>query len=293
MSFQISCESAVDMPYSVWEKRGIPVLFYTYSVNGTESEDDMGRTEGAAARFYDMLRSGVLPSTSQINQFRYEAFFEPLLQKGDLMHIVLGSGMTSSINGARAAAQTLSQKYPDRRISVIDSVCSSSGYGMLVDAAANMRDRGADMDETEAWICAHSVRIHHQFFSTDLQFLRRSGRISGPSAMAASVLGICPLLRLNREGRIVAYSKVRGHVHAVRETVHEMLLHAEGGADYDLPVFICHSDCADNALNLKREIEKQFPKATDIRIFEIGPIIGSHCGPGIAAIFFFGDERPE
>lgn len=140
MSFTLSCESTVDLPYSYVNGRNIPVLFYSYSVDGVSYPDDMGRDPEALGRFYRHLAEGKLPITSQINEFEYEEFFEPLVRQGDLLHIAFGSGMTASVNNAMIAAESLREKYPDREIIVIDSYCSSSGYGMLVDDAADLRD---------------------------------------------------------------------------------------------------------------------------------------------------------
>ena len=141
--FTLSCCSTVDLPYSYMESRDIPVLFYTYVVDGVEYEDDMGRDPEALPRFYRFLQEGKLPQTSQINVATYMTFFEELLQKGDLLHIAFTSGQSGSVHNAFLAAEELRQKYPDRKLIVIDSLCSSSGYGLLVDSAADMRDGGA------------------------------------------------------------------------------------------------------------------------------------------------------
>ena len=147
--FTLSCCSTVDLPYSYMADRGIPVLFYTYIVDGKEYVDDMGRDPQALPRFYRFLEEGKLPQTSQINVGTYLEFFEELLQKGDLLHIAFTSGQSGSVHNAMLAAEELKEKYPDRKIIVIDSLCSSSGYGMLVDTAADMRDEGKSIDELE------------------------------------------------------------------------------------------------------------------------------------------------
>ena len=145
--FTLSCCSTVDLPYSYMESRDIPVLFYTYVVDGVEYDDDMGRDPEALPRFYRFLEEGKLPQTSQINVAAYMDFFEKLLQKGDLLHIAFTSGQSGSVHNAFLAAEELRQKYPDRKLIVIDSLCSSSGYGLLVDSAADMRDAGRSIDE--------------------------------------------------------------------------------------------------------------------------------------------------
>ena len=291
-NFILSCESTVDLPYSYVSGRDIPVLFYSYSVDGADYSDDMLRDPEALPRFYQFLADGKLPTTSQLNEFAYEEFFDGLLQQGDLLHIAFGSGMTQSVNNAMRAAETLRSRYPDRRLVVIDSLCSSSGYGLLVDYAADMRDAGASMDETIQWVMEHRRRVHHQFYSTDLKYYRRSGRMSGAAAMIGAILNICPIMRLDADGRIIAYSKVRGKRAAIQTTIDTMEQHAENGRAYSGKCFICHSNCPDDAEATRQAVRERFPNISgDIRVCDIGTIIASHCGPGTVAVFFLGDER--
>ena len=149
--FTLSCCSTVDLPYSYMESRDIPVLFYTYVVDGVEYDDDMGRDPEALPRFYRFIREGKLPQTSQINVAAYMEFFERLLQKGDLLHIAFTSGQSGSVHNAFLAAEELRAKYPERKLVVIDSLCSSSGYGMLVDSAADLRDQGKSLEEGKTY----------------------------------------------------------------------------------------------------------------------------------------------
>lgn len=293
-SFTLSCESTVDMPFSYINSRNISVIFYGYTVDGVNYVDDMLRDPDALPHFYEMLNAGKLPTTTQLNTFQYLEYFEPLLEKGDLLHITLGTGMTRSYQNAVAAAEELRQKYPQRKIMVVDSLCSSSGYGMLVDCAADLRDAGNTMEEIERWIIANRKLVHHQFFSTELKHYRRSGRMSGATAMIATVLNICPIMRLDDTGKIIAYSKIRGKKNAVNVTVDTMAAHAQNGIHYDGKCFICHSQCINDANILRDAILARFPNLKQIPIFDIGTSIASHCGPGTAAVFFFGDERtPE
>ena len=291
-SFQLSCESTVDLPYSYVHDRDLPVLFYNYTVDGVEYVDDMGRDPGALPRFYRFLEEGKLPSTSQLNVVQYMDFFEPLLETGDLLHIAFGSGMTNSVANAFQAAELLREKYPNRRLVVIDSLCSSSGYGLLVDGAADLRDEGKSMEETAEWVMSVRNCVHHQFFSTDLKFFKRSGRVSGTAATVGAILNICPIMRLDDRGAIIAYDKVRGKKNAIARTVDTMESHAIGGAGYADKCFICHSNCLAEAEATKAAVLARFPNIKgDIRVNDIGTIIASHSGPGTVAVFFFGDER--
>ena len=292
--FTLSCCSTVDLPYSYMESRDIPVLFYTYVVDGVEYDDDMGRDPEALPRFYRFLEEGKLPQTSQVNVAAYMDFFEKLLQKGDLLHIAFTSGQSGSVHNAFLAAEELRQKYPDRKLIVIDSLCSSSGYGLLVDSAADMRDAGRSIDEVAQWVLDNRNTVHHQFFSSDMTQFRRTGRVSGAAATVATVLNICPIMRLDDTGSIKAYSKVRGKRKAVETTVDTMEQCARGGRDYDDKCFVCHSRCPEDARMLIDAIEERFLKLRGrVRLCDIGTIIGSHAGPGTVAVFFYGNERPK
>lgn len=287
----LSCESTVDFPYAYAAQRELPVLFYSYLIDGESYPDDMLRDPEALPRFYRFLSEGKLPNTSQINEFAYEEFFEDLVQRGDVLHIAFGSGMSNSVANAQKAAQLVRERHPERKLLVIDSLCSSSGYGMLVDYAADLRDGGASMEEVAQWVMGNRNRVHHQFFSTDLKYFRRGGRVSGPAATIGAILNICPIMRLNDEGRIIAYDKVRGRKAAIRTTVERMVQHAEGGTDYSGKCFICHSNCLSDAEQTRQTILERFPRLPEVRIFDIGTIVASHSGPGTVAVFFLGDER--
>lgn len=287
----LSCESTVDFPYAYAAQRELPVLFYSYLIDGESYPDDMLRDPEALPRFYRFLSEGKLSNTSQINEFAYEEFFEDLVQRGDVLHIAFGSGMSNSVANAQKAAQLVRERHPERKLLVIDSLCSSSGYGMLVDYAADLRDGGASMEEVAQWVMENRNRVHHQFFSTDLKYFRRGGRVSGPAATIGAILNICPIMRLNDEGRIIAYDKVRGRKAAIRTTVERMVQHAEGGTDYSGKCFICHSNCLSDAEQTRQTILERFPRLPEVRIFDIGTIVASHSGPGTVAVFFLGDER--
>ena len=291
--FILSCCSTVDLPYSYMEERNIPVLSYTYMVDGQEYVDDMGRDPEARPQFYRMLAQGKLPKTSQINVARYTEFFEKLLQDGDVLHLAFTSGQSASVNNAFAAAEDLRERYPNRRLVVIDSLCSSAGYGLLVDTVADLRDGGATLEDAAAWTMANRNKVHHQFFSSNMTQFHRTGRVSGAAAAVATVLNICPLMRLDAAGAIKAYDKVRGKSRAIAATAEAVAAHAQGGGDYDQRMWICHSECPEDAQRMLEALEARFPNERGkIRICHIGPVIGSHSGPGTVAVFFLGDDRP-
>ena len=293
-NFILSCESTVDIPYDYVTGRDISVLFYTYILDGAEYEDCMCRSSEELKEFYNKLHNGALPQTSQINEYKYYDYFKDLLQKGNVLHLAFGSGMTPSVDNAYKAVEKLKGEFPERKITVIDTTCSCSGYGLITDTAADLRDSGKSMEDIAKWVTDNAHFVHHQFFSTDLKYFKRSGRVSGVAATAASILGICPLMHLDYSGKIIAYSKVRGKKNAINATVDEVLKHAVNGKNYNGKCFISHSDSPEEAYELKKALVAAMPNLKGkIKTYEIGNIIASHCGPGTVAVYFMGDERAE
>ncbi len=290
--FILSCESTVDLAYDYVMKRNASVLFYSYTINGKEYVDNMGRSKEALQEFYDSLEEGALPKTSQINEYCYEDYFDELLQKGDVLHIAFGTGMTPSYHNAIKAKEVLKERYPERKLIIVDSLCSSGGYGMLVDYCLDMRDNGCTMEEIEEWVINNRLNLHHQFFSTNIKYFRRSGRVSGPAAIVGSMLKICPLMRLNTEGKIVAYDKVRLSKNAIKKMVEDVLDNIDRGKDYDGKFFMYHSNCLDLAKDTLVALEEAIPNIKGkVVLLNIGCIIASHCGKGTVAVSYLGSKR--
>ena len=290
----LSCCSTADLSKEHFEKRNIRYICFHYTLGGTSYPDDLGQSV-PFQEFYARMAAGEETKTSQVNVDEFLAYFEPMLQEGrDVLHVSLSSGLSGSVNSARIAAEELREKYPERKLYIVDSLGASSGYGLLVDEAADLRDEGKSLEEVAQWVLANRNRVHHQFFSSDMTQFRRTGRVSGAAAMVATVLNICPIMRLNDEGRIIAYDKVRGKKKAVAVTVENMLQHAQNGADYASRCYVCHSNCREDAELLMAAIEEKFPHLRGkILLCDIGTIIGSHAGKGTVAVFFLGDERPH
>ena len=292
--YMIMTDSTVDLPKEyLTEELGVPYIPLTYLIDGQSYEDMIGLT---GEEFFAKVRAGSMPTTSQINPEQAREALEPYLKEGkDILYIAFSSGLSGTYNSIRMAAEELQEEYPERKLIVIDSLCSSSGYGLLVDGAADLRDEGKSMDEITDWVLEKRKKVHHQFYSTELKFYRRSGRMSGAAAAIGTVLGICPIMRLDDKGRIIAYDKVRGKKNAVARTVETMKRHAENGENYSGKTFICHSNCLADAKATKAAVEAAFPHLNgEVRICDIGTIVASHSGPGTVAVFFFGDDRaPE
>lgn len=292
--FQLSCESTTDLPFDTVNRKEISTIFYSYSIDGVEYYDDMGRDPAARGVFYQQLRAGKFSTTTQVNTFRYTEYFRALLEKGDVLHIAFTSGLTPSVYNAITAAKTLQEEYPHRKIIVVDSMAGSFGYGLLMLRAAEMRDAGATMEEIADWIRAKGTSVHHCFYVTDLTTLKRGGRISGASAKIATVLGICPVIRLDHSGHLTAHKKVRGKKSAMKALIDEMLGHATDGAGHSETCIIGHADAPEDAEAVRLMIEDAFPNlAGKVLVYPLGPVLVSHCGIGPVAVFFMGDERAE
>ena len=288
----ISCCSTADLSKEHFEKRDIHYVCFHYQLNGKDLPDDLGQTM-PFDQFYQAMADGAETRTSQVNAEEYLAFFEPFLKDGkDILHITLSSGISGTINSAMAAADQLRAKYPERKIYVVDSLGASSGYGLLMDALADRRDEGYDIDRLKVWAIENRLHVHHWFFSTDLTFYVRGGRISKASGFVGTLLRICPLLNMDNLGRLIPREKIRTKKKVIAQIVDKMAEHANKGQDYDGKCFISMSACPEDARAVADLVEQRFPHLNGkVLINSIGTTIGSHTGPGTVALFFFGDER--
>lgn len=290
--FILSSESTCDLPYGYVTERDIPVLFYTYTIDDEVFEDDMGRAPKALPAFYAKLDGGKMANTSQINTFRYEEFFRELLAQGDVLHIAMGSGMSASASNAIEAGKNVAAEFPDRKIIVIDTLSACGGTGLILDDAADMRDAGASIDEVAQWVNERLLKMYHRFYATNLMHLRRGGRVSGPTAAIGTVLGICPIMRLDEKGKIFAHSKVRGKKNAIKAIAQSAVDNAAGGQNYEGKLFVNTAGCPEDGETMVALLKEMLPKA-DISLHNIGSVIGAHTGRGTVAIFFWGEnDRP-
>ncbi|MFZ5858146.1 MAG: DegV family protein [Chloroflexota bacterium] len=292
--YVLSCCSTADLPLEYFQKRNIPFVCFHYTMDGKEYPDDLGQTM-SFDEFYQRIAAGALPTTSQVNVAQFVEFFEPYLAAGrDVLHISLSSGLSGTYNSAVMAREQLLQKYPDRKLLVVDSMGASSGYGLLVDLAADLRDGGGTIEDVHAWVEATKLTIHHWFFSTDLTHYKRGGRISATSAAVGSLLNICPLMNMNHEGKLIPREKIRGKKRVIAEIVQRMEEYAQNGLDYSGKCFISHSACYDDARMVADLVEQKFPQLNGkVMINSVGTVIGSHTGPGTVALFFVGHKRTD
>lgn len=292
--FILSCSSTVDLTLQHLEDRDIKYIPFHFFVDGKEYTDNFGLSI-PHAEFYKAMENGAQTRTSQPNVDEYINFFTPFLENGqDVLHIELSSGLSGAYNTACIARAELSDRYPKRKIMIVDSLGASSGYGLFIDRVADLRDSGYDIDRLCAWAQEHKLEVHHWFFSTDLSYYVKGGRISKVAGWVGTMLKICPLLNMDAEGTLVPRQKVRTKERVIRELVSRMEQFAADGLAYSGKSYICHSACLPDAKAVAALIKERFPKLScDPRIFPIGTTIGSHTGPGTVSLFFWGTKRFE
>lgn len=292
--YVISCCSTADLSAEHFAARDIHYICFHYYLNGKPYPDDLGKSM-PFADFYKAMENGAETKTSQVNEDEFVAYFTPFLEQGkDILHVTLSSGISGVYNSAVLAQKALLAKYPERKIFVVDSLGASSGYGLLMDGLADRRDAGMPLEELYRWAMDNRLRVHHWFFSTDLSFYVKGGRISKASGWFGTVLRICPLLNMDQLGRLIPREKVRTKKKVIARIVEKMQAHAQDGADYSGKCFISESACMEDAQAVAALVEQAFPKLNGkVLINSIGTTIGSHTGPGTVALFFWGDERKE
>lgn len=293
-NYIISCCSTADLCAEHFAARDIHYICFHFELEGKQYNDDLGRSISFDA-FYRKMQQGAETKTSQINADEYETYFEQFLKDGkDILHLCLSSGISGTINSARIAADSLAERYPERTIRIVDSLTASSGYGLLMDRLADLRDEGKTLAEVYEWVETHKRNLHHWFFSTDLTFFIKGGRISKTAGFFGGMLNICPLLNVDCEGHLVPRFKIRTKKKVIQKIVDKMEEFAENGLDYSGKCYISQSACYEDAQAVARLVEERFPKLNGkVVINHIGTTIGSHTGPGTVALFFWGSERTD
>lgn len=293
-NYVLSCCSTADLSHEHFVSRDIHYICFHYLLDGVEYPDDLGQTM-PFDKFYAAMANGADTKTSQVSAGEYMEYFEQFLIQGkDVIHLTLSSGISGSHMSAKAAAQELEKKYPDRKIRVIDSLAASSGAGLLMDKLADLRDGGMGFDELCDWTEENKLNLHHWFFSTDLTFYVKGGRVSKTAGAIGGLLGICPLLNVDSTGHLIPREKIRPKKKVINRIVEVMKEHAENGLDYSGKCFISNSGCYEDARAVADLVEAAFPKLDGkVQIYSIGTTIGSHTGPGTVALFYWGDKRVD
>lgn len=288
MNTIIITDSCSDLPAGYVEENNIPVIRMTYHLNGRDMEDDFGKTL-SYKDFYDLVRKGEMPTTSQINVFTFQEEFKKLIKMGkSIIYIGFSSALSGSLNNAILAKNMILEEKNDADITVIDSKSASMGEGLLVYYASEMLKNGSSKEEIVDWVENNKLRLNHWFTVEDLNHLKRGGRLSGTSAFIGTVLDIKPVLHVDDEGRLVPVTKVKGRKKSIRKMLEMM---EERAVDIENQVvFISHGDSVEDAKRLE-ELILQKHKVKKIVTNYIGPVIGTHSGPGTLALFFLGDKR--
>ena len=288
----LSCCSTADLSKEHFEQRDIHYIYFHFMMDGVDHPDDLGQTM-PFEEFYRAMDNGADTRTSQVNVSEYVDYFSGFLAEGkDVLHVTLSSGISGTYNSAVNAANIAMERYPGRRVLVVDSLGASSGYGLLMDKLADLRDKCLTLDEMRQWAEERRLFVHHWFFSTDLKFYIKGGRISKTAGTIGTLLNICPLLNMDNLGRLIPRAKIRTKRKVIQEIVRRMEEHAEGGRNYCGKCYISMSACQEDARAVADLVEKTFPRLNGkVEINWIGTTIGSHTGPGTVALFFWGDER--
>ena len=271
-----------------YEKQGVGVASLTYTLDGTTY--DMYTTI-PSHDFYDAMRGGSMPTTSQVNPSDMRTLFEPYLKEGkDILHIAFSSGLSGSYNSSRIAAEELAEEYPDAKIVTIDSLSASLGQGLLVHKAVQMKADGKSFDEIAKWVEDHKLNLCHMFTVGDLNHLYRGGRISKLTAVFGTMVNIKPVLHVDQEGKLVNIDKVRGRKKSLSGLVDKMEEKIGSYRHKNDVIFISHGDCLEDAKYVAKQVEERFGY-TEFMYNNVGATIGAHAGPGTVALFFLGDER--
>ena len=285
--YVIVTDSSCDLPRSLVEEYGLEVVQLSVSIDGG---DPISNSDLDIKDFYTQLRAKKRATTSAANPESFHAVFEKHLAAGtDVLYLGFSSGLSGTCNAGFVAARELSEKYPDRKCVVVDTLCASLGEGLLVVLAARKKAAGATLDEVRAYAEEIKPNLVHLFTVDDLFFLKRGGRVSALTAVAGSLLGIKPVLHVDDVGHLVKIGVKKGRKGSLNDLCERMKATAFDPAEQ--LVFISHGDCEEDANYLAEKIKTEMGVKEPILVSHIGPVIGAHAGPGTVALFFIGKER--
>lgn len=286
-NYVIFADSACDISPSVLSEWGVKYTSLTFRFEDSDTEysnEDMPPKE-----FYEKMRDGKVARTSAVNIETLKIAFEQELKNGnDVIYISFSSGLSTTYNSGRIAAEELSEEYPERKVIAVDSLSASAGYGLLLYLAVEEKKKGASIEEINQFVIDTRLNICHWFTVDDLKYLKRGGRISPTAALVGNMLGIKPILHMDNEGKLVNVSKSRGRktaLKAIADKYSELAVNPSQG-----PVFACQADCMEDIKELEAIIKERHGVSFDY-IADIGPVIGAHAGPGTLSVFFIGKER--
>lgn len=288
-NFKIITDSTSDLPVQLVEELELHVIPMLFTVDGKDYLNTPDERALSSHDFYDLLRAGKTSTTTQINAEVFKDETRPYLQDGlDILYLGFSSGLSSTFNSVRLAVAELKEDFPDRKVVVVDTLAASMGEGLIVYHAATRKKQGMSIDEVAAWVEENKLHLAHWFTVDDLNHLKRGGRVSGAAALVGTMLNIKPVLHVDDEGHLIPVDKVRGR----RKSLEELVAHMEKTAinPAEQTIFISHGDALEDAKYVEKLVRERFGVQT-VYINPIGPVIGTHSGPGTVALFFLANKR--
>lgn len=286
MSYKIITDTCCDFPAEMYKELDLGVVSLSILYKGVNYNE---YSEAWLKELFDGLRKGESATTSAVNPEGWSTVIEPVLQEGkDALVLTFSSGLSTTYQSAVIAANELQEKYPDRKINVVDTLCASLGQGLLVWYACQKRDEGMSLEEVTAWCEDNKLNLCHWFTVDDLMYLKRGGRVSATTALVGTMLQIKPVLHVDDEGHLINVAKTRGRKASIEALAAKMGDSAIPGANDT--VFICHGDCQQDAEYLASVVKEKYG-VKNVFTYYVGAVIGSHSGPGTLALFFLGKKR--
>jgi len=283
-------DSDSDLPYRYVDELELSMVYMPYIVDGKEYMDDLGRG-GTQKEYFDNMRAGAAPSTSLLPLGAYLEIFEPVFASGkDILFVAFSSQLSGTINNIYAAREELLEKYPERKMIVVDTLSISAPQSILILKAHELYRAGKTMEEVAQWLEENKLRAQAWFTVDDLQYLRRGGRIGAVAATMGTLLDLKPIITENTEGKLVSTDKVRGRKSALRLIADKAAENIDDPANA-MPI-IMHADAPEDAARLEKLLRERMPELPEIQTWYVGPVIGAHCGPGTVAVCYFGKQRP-
>lgn len=289
-SYAFFTDSDSDLPFRFVDELELDMVYMPYMVDGKEYFDDLGRN-GKEKEFFDAMRGGAAPVTSLLPTAAYEEYFEPVLASGrDILFAAFSSQLSGTIQNIYAAREELLQRYPERRMIVVDTLSISLPQSILVLKAHELYRQGKTMDEVAAWLEENKSRSQAFFTVDDLVYLRRGGRISAVAATVGTMLDLKPIITEGKNGKLLSMDKVRGRKQALRTLAELAAQNIDDPSEAEM--YVLHADAPQDAERLVQLLREKIPGLNQISVRYVGPVIGAHCGPGTVAVCFFGKERP-
>ena len=286
MQYKIVTDTCCDFPANMYQELDLAAVPLSVQYRGTNYES---YTESWLKELFDGLRHGESASTAAVNPDGWARAIEPVLVQGlDVLVLAFSSGLSTTYQSAVIAANELQEKYPQRKIRVVDTLAASLGQGLLVYYACQKRDAGMSLDELTAWCEEYRYKLCHWFTVDDLMYLKRGGRVSAATALVGTMLQIKPVLHVDNDGHLINVAKARGRKASIDALAKKLGETGLPGANDT--VFICHGDCLADAQYLEQQVKEKYG-VKNVLIYYVGAVIGSHSGPGTLALFYLGDHR--